>query len=76
VSIQAELIERGAEALRQAAYQCDGDCGLSEDECWTSHPVSWSAMVVGETHVHGNVEALARVVLEAVLPAYEGRILL
>lgn|GEM_PF-4234455 len=61
--IPHRLVELGAEALRRAAYECDGDCGLPEDECWTTYPVAWSAMVAGETHVHGSTEALARTVL-------------
>lgn len=64
--VPAALAGLGAEALRQAAHECDGDCGLPEDECWARHPVNWSAKVAGDTHVHGSAEALARIVIAAV----------
>jgi len=63
--VPTALAAIGAEALRQAAYQCDGDCGPPEDECWTTHPVNWSAKVAGDTHVHGSAEVLARIVIAA-----------
>lgn len=57
------LRDRYAEALTAAAHQCDGDCGLSERDCYDAHPITWSAMAGGTTHVDGSVVAIADTVL-------------
>ncbi|MEW2187674.1 hypothetical protein AB0900_30785, partial [Streptomyces cellulosae] len=49
------------------AYECDGKCGLSERECYDTHPITFSAMAGGTTHVDGSVTAIADSLL-AVLP--------
>lgn len=54
---------RIATALITAAYRCDGDCGLSERACYDAHPITWSAMAGGTTHVDGSVTDIADVVL-------------
>jgi hypothetical protein len=64
---QAELRDRIADKLTAAAYECDGKCGLSERECYDAHPITFSAMAGGTTHVDGSVTAIADAVL-AVLP--------
>lgn len=65
---RADLRERIAEALRSAAFECDGKCGLSERDCYDAHPINFSAMSNGTTHVSGPVTAIADAAL-AVLPA-------
>ncbi|MFE2712277.1 hypothetical protein ACFXKI_09870 [Streptomyces mirabilis] len=64
---QSELRDLIAEKLRAAAFECDGKCGLSEQDCYDAHPISFSAMSNGLTHVTGSVTAIADAVL-AVLP--------
>jgi hypothetical protein len=61
------LRDRIADTLTAAAYECDGKCGLSERECYDAHPITFSAMAGGTTHVDGSVTAIADAVL-AVLP--------
>lgn len=56
-----------ADALAAAAYECDGQCGLSEEACYEAHPINWAAMVNGVTHVTASVTAIADVVLAALL---------
>ncbi|MFF7022990.1 hypothetical protein ACFY97_18555 [Streptomyces klenkii] len=51
------------EALRVAAYQCDGDCGLDERACYDAHPITWSGMAGGQTHVDGAIDAIVDTVL-------------
>lgn len=48
-----------AKALADKAYECDGKCGLSEQVCWVTHPISWTATLNGEVHVDAGVNALA-----------------
>jgi len=50
-------------ALTAAAYQCDGDCGLPEHECFNAHPITWSGMVAGHTHIIGGAADIADAVL-------------
>jgi hypothetical protein len=64
---QTALRDRIADKLTAAAYECDGKCGLSERECYDAHPITFSAMAGGTTHVDGSVTAIADAVL-AVLP--------
>ena len=60
-----ELVEIGAQVLRDSAYQCDGACGLNEQDCYQAHPVNWAGTVAGETHVQGEAPDVVRVVLAA-----------
>ena len=60
---RAALRGRITTALITAAYRCDGDCGLSERACYDAHPITWSAMAGGTTHVDGSVTDIADVVL-------------
>ena len=60
---QRKLREQYAAALTAAAHQCDGDCGLDERACYDAHPITWSAMAGGTTHVDGSVVAIADTVL-------------
>jgi hypothetical protein len=62
------LRDRVAAALEAAANKCDGDCGLDENTCYEAHPINWSAMVAGTTHVDGAVTAIADTVLAVVRP--------
>jgi hypothetical protein len=64
---RAALRDRIAEALTAAAHECDGNCGLTEQECYDAHPINFSARVGGTTHVDAPVTAIADAVL-AVLP--------
>lgn len=65
---QTALRDRIADKLTAAAYECDGKCGLSERECYDAHPITFSAMAGGTTHVDGSVTAIADAVL-AELPS-------
>ncbi|MGA5330977.1 hypothetical protein ACPCJT_20330 [Streptomyces griseoincarnatus] len=65
---RAALRDRIADKLTAAAHECDGKCGLSERECYDAHPITFSAMAGGTTHVDGSVTAIADAVL-AVLPS-------
>ncbi|WP_367134496.1 MULTISPECIES: hypothetical protein [Streptomyces] len=51
------------EALRAAAYQCDGACGLDERACYDAHPITWSGMAGGHTHIDGAIDAIVDTVL-------------
>jgi hypothetical protein len=62
---QTALRDRIADKLTAAAYECDGKCGLSERECYDAHPITFSAMAGGTTHVDGSVTAIADAVLAA-----------
>lgn len=59
---RTELRARCAAALRAAAHDCDGGCGLPEGECVARHPIQVAAYGHGRVEVvHGPVEALADV---------------
>jgi hypothetical protein len=60
---QTALRDRIADKLTADAYECDGKCGLSERECYDAHPITFSAMAGGTTHVNGSVTAIADAVL-------------
>ncbi|WP_367138915.1 MULTISPECIES: hypothetical protein [Streptomyces] len=51
------------EALRTAAHQCDGACGLDERACYDAHPITWSGMAGGHTHIDGAIDAIVDTVL-------------
>lgn len=58
------LREQYAAAIRDAAYHCDGNCGMSERECGDAHPIQvgmWIHGVIAE--VSGTPEMLADAVL-------------
>ena len=55
--------ERVAAVLSDEAYECDGDCGLSERDCWDAHPFNWTATINGVKHVSGSVKDIAKVVV-------------
>ncbi|MCX5000904.1 hypothetical protein [Streptomyces longwoodensis] len=63
---------RIAAALTAAAYECDGNCGLSDRDCYDAHPINFSARVNGTTHIDAPVTAIAAVVM-AVLPEHTDR---
>lgn len=66
---QADLRQRIAQTLCDAAHECDGDCGLTEDQCFEQHPIQVSARHFGEiTSVYGDIDALAEVAATAVQP--------
>ncbi|MEW2187802.1 hypothetical protein AB0900_31425, partial [Streptomyces cellulosae] len=46
---QTALRDRIADKLTADAYECDGKCGLSERECYDTHPITFSAMAGGTT---------------------------
>ena len=63
-----KLVHDGAAVLTAAAYECDGPdkgCPLPEQECFLAHPVTFSALVGGVTHVSGSSLDIARIVLQA-----------
>ncbi|MEV5915753.1 hypothetical protein AB0M00_43585 [Streptomyces chartreusis] len=59
---QNDLRTSITEALTAAAYECDGKCGLAEQECFDAHPITFSAMSNGVTHINASVKAIADVV--------------
>lgn len=66
---QQPLAKRIEQALRTAAFDCDGTCGMSERECDTQHPIQVAALHHGETaSVYGDIDALAAVAAAAVQP--------
>ncbi|MFI1520621.1 hypothetical protein [Kitasatospora cineracea] len=65
----ADLRQRLAEAIRAAAYDCDGHCGLDEAECLDRHPITVAVEHHGvATDVYGPVTALAEVAAAEVEP--------
>lgn len=52
-------------ALQAAARQCDGDCGLDEQTCYDTHPITWCGTVRSEVHIEGPVSAIVDVTLAA-----------
>ena len=65
----SELRDRIAAALRDAAYDCDGNCGLDERECDAQHPIQAAVLHFGiVSDVTGDVHALADAVLATVQP--------
>ncbi|MFD8545608.1 hypothetical protein [Streptomyces sp. NPDC059649] len=63
-----DLRQRIEGALTAAAHQCDGACGLDERACYDAHPITWSAMAAGTTHIDGPVTAITDTVLAIVQP--------
>jgi hypothetical protein len=64
-----QLHARLAHALRAAAHDCDGTCGLDERECLAEHPIQvayYDASEIGG--VEGTVHSLATVTLAAIQP--------
>lgn len=58
-----------AAALRAAAHDCDGTCGLDERECDAQHPIQVAVLHHGEiADVYGSVDAIAATVLAVVRP--------
>jgi hypothetical protein len=56
-------------ALTEAAYRCSGDCGLNEHECLNNHPITWSGMVAGHTHITGGAADIADIVMKQLAAA-------
>lgn len=55
-----------AEAFRNTAKDCDGNCGLTEEECFSQHPLQVFSIHFGEIGtVIGDVEELANTVIRA-----------
>ncbi len=64
---ETTLAERIEQALRDAAFSCDGHCGLTERDCDAQHPIQVSAWHHGEVgSVYADIPALAAVVAAAV----------
>lgn len=64
-----QLADRIADALRAAAYDCDGTCGLGEHECDAQHPIQVAVLhrdVVAT--VYGDIADLAAVAAAVVQP--------
>ena len=69
----ANLRQLISDALTAAAFECDGQCGLSEEACYEAHPITWAATSNGVMHVTASVTAIADVVLAALTgPVPEG----
>jgi hypothetical protein len=64
-----QLRDRLAEVIRNAAYDCDGTCGLGERECDAQHPIQVAVLHFGiVSDVTGDVHALADTVAAVVQP--------
>lgn len=64
-----DLREQIAAALRAAAHDCDGTCGLTETDCFEQHPIQVSVSHFGQVSgVYGYIDALAAIAAEAVQP--------
>lgn len=62
-----KLRENAIRALQSSAYSCDGDCGLSEADCFARHPIMASAHRGDDVlTVDAEVTALVDIVLAAV----------
>lgn len=55
--------ERYIKALTDAAYDCDGKCGLSEQDCYDAHKIHFSARAGGVTHIDGATTDIADLLL-------------
>jgi hypothetical protein len=55
----AEFKKRLAQRLAAEAFECDGNCGLSEQECWDKHDPHWAFTSNGVVHLEGSSEAIA-----------------
>lgn len=65
----AQLAELIAAGLRAAANDCDGNCGLTEVNCFEQHPIQVSVVHFETvTGVYGYIDALAAVAATAVQP--------
>lgn len=63
------LADRIAEALRTAARDCDGTCGLTETACFEQHPIQVSVIHFDQVAgVYGYVTTLADVAAAVVEP--------
>lgn len=68
------LADRIAGALRTAAYDCDGTCGLNERECGAQHPIQVAVLHHDQvTAVYGDIPDLAAVATGAVQPELDAR---
>jgi hypothetical protein len=68
-SALAQLRQRIADAIQQAAHDCDSDTGPDAGACRAQHPIqigAWHHGVVSE--VYGPVDAITTAVLAAVQP--------
>jgi hypothetical protein len=64
-----QLRDRIAAALRVAAHDCSGDCGLPEATCFEEHPIQVSVIHFDQiAGVYGYIDALATVAATAVQP--------
>jgi hypothetical protein len=59
VTDQPTLRGQYAAVLTAAAHDCDGTCGLSEQDCYDAHPITWFATSNGATHIVAAVAAVA-----------------
>jgi hypothetical protein len=59
----AEFKKRLAQRLAAEAFECDGNCGLSEQECWDKHELHWTATANGVVHLDGSSEAIAHIAM-------------
>lgn len=69
MSAAAQLRDRIAAALRTAAKDCDGTCGLIETDCFEQHPIQVSVIHFEQVAgVYGYIDALAAVAAAEVQP--------
>lgn len=66
---QDTLRELLVKAFTEAAYECDGKCELEEEACNDAHPILFSGLAAGDTHVADVAGALADLALKTLGPA-------
>jgi hypothetical protein len=70
---ETSLTDRIGQALRRAAFECDGNCGLEEHDCDAQHPIQVQAYHHDEiASVYGDIPALAIVAAAAVQAELDG----
>lgn len=66
--LRGRLVASAARALRAAAFDCPGDCGLSEADCDARHPIQVEVLHFDEVaSVYGSVDAIAAAVVDGLL---------
>lgn len=69
-----KLRENAIKALTSEAYTCDGDCGLSTDDCFAQHPIAATAYRGDDvTAVDAEVPALVDIVFAAIGLSCDGQ---
>lgn len=67
-NLRSRLVASATRALRAAAFDCPGNCGLSETDCDAQHPIQVAVLHFGEVaSVYGSVGDIAAAVVDGLL---------